>query len=240
MPSACLPLEGEEGPPQPWTETDAVFRERMVEEGNWPAFLLERAAYRFRGLPRMWAHKFSQQHFPPPGLSLKSMKTAHPATECGLGSHGVTEVKMRDAVTEQLGLDGSARASEFEGRTCSFTTAMEWVAESLGIKVVRQDAPSKLAWSVFRWADSHPSRETKFYELYLSRRYKPEKGDDDYQDVTDGLSIGGEDVGLRVSGQSVVPDALPADSDRPEREQGLAEEDELAGFTIGKRAETGS
>lgn len=238
MPSTAMPLEGEGAPPSPWAETDEVFKARAIEEGNWPAFLTDRAAYRFRGAPRMWAHRFAQQHYPPPDFPVKSIRTNRSPSECGLGGHGVTEAKMRAKVIDQLGIEGSARASEFEGRTCSVSAAMQWVAENLGIKIVRQDAPSKLAWSVYRWASSHPTKETKFYELYLGRRYKPEKDDDDDFDPAEGLNIGGEDVGLPR--QFAVPDVLPADPDRPGREQAVEDGDELASFTVGERSEADS
>ena len=132
-------------------------------------------------------------------------------SECGLGA-GVTEIKMREHVVSQLGIEGSARPLEFEGRDCSFNAAIEWVAENLGIKGVRQHAPSKLAWSIYHWASLNPGNTSKFYESYLSCRYKPEKSDDEDFDPVEGLSLDGEDVGLPR--QSGVPDAPPDDPDR--------------------------
>jgi hypothetical protein len=211
----------------------------MGEENNWPAFLLERAAYRFRGVGVHWANRLAQQHYPPPGFPINAIRTGKTGSECGLGTYGITEIKMRRRVIAQLGIENSAKSAEFEGRTCSFNIAMEWVAENLGIDTVQQDAPSRLAWSVYQWASSDPGRVSKFYELYLGRRYRPDKDDDDDGfDPAENLSIGGEDIGLPR--QPMLPDTLPADSDRSGRELEVADSDELAGFAIGTPAETDS
>lgn len=199
-------------PPQPWNEMDAAFKERMVEEGNWPAFLLERATYRFRGLGFHWANRLAQQHFPPPGFPVKAIRTGISTGACGLGTYGITEIKMRERVIEQLGIAGSARPVEFDDKTCPFNAAMDWVAENLAIQVVKQHAPSALAWSIYHWASLNPGNTSKFYDLYLSRRYKPDRGDELDFDPVEGLSLDGEDVGLPV--QSGVPDALAGDSGR--------------------------
>lgn len=224
-------------PPQPWNESDAAFKIRMVEEGNWRPFLLERAAYRFRGLGVHWANRFAQQHYPPPEFPVKAIRTGISPGECGLGPYGLTELKMRTRVVDQLGIAGSARTSEFEGRDCSFNKAVEWVAENLGIKVVRQDAPSKQAWSIYEWASFHPGNKSKFYEGYLSRRYRPGASEEDAFDPGEGLSVEGEDVGLPAEpvglpGESVDADTLPEGPSGSEGECGVASEDELSSYSL--------
>ena len=226
-------------PPHPWHESDAAFKERLTEEGTWAEFLLERAAYRYRGLTDEWANRFAQQHFPPAGYLVHKIDTRRELGDCGTGTYGITAAKIRDRAVLQLGIAHHARPTDFDGKTCSFTGAVDWVAENLAIKVVKADAPSKLAWSIYEWASSSPTYKAKFYELYLGRRYKPDRIDDlEGFDPGEGLSEDGEDVGLPV--QPGVPDALAGDTVRPEGEPGVAEEDELARYSLGGRAEADS
>ncbi len=218
-----------EPPIMPWGETPVDFRERVEAENRWNAYLCTRAAYRMRGLPNTWATRFAMQHFAPANYPTNTIKTGVPADQWGLQT-GVTELQTRAVVAEMLGLGDSTWASEFDGRTCTFEGALTWVAEHLGVKVIQQNAPSRMAWSVYQWASSHPAQKSKFYELYLSRRYRPEKAPDDEFDPTEGLSDEGEDIGLSISGQSEIPDALPADSAGSAGEQPVAAGDEFARF----------
>jgi hypothetical protein len=224
-------FEGHEPPPCPWGETDHLFKDRLVDEGNWQAFKIERAVYRFRQLPEAWANRFAQQHFPPSGFPVNRINTGGDSGVCGLGA-GVTESLMRRRLNAQLGLEGHARPHEFEGKSCSFSAAMDWVAENLAVQVVKQHAPSALAWSIYQWATlpSVPPNTSKFYELYLSRRYKPDRVDEEDFDPVKGLSLEGEDVGLpREPG---VPDALAGDTAGSAGEREVADEDELARYSV--------
>ena len=210
----------------PWDEKDEQFKTRMVDEGTWPKFLLERACYRFRGCPKKLADVMAQQHFPPPSFPVKAIRTSGTASSCGLGPHGNTELKMRERLMVQIGVGEFARADEFSGRTCTQQEAMAWVAENLGVATTEKDAPSKFAWSVYEWAKSHASNKRSFYMMYLPTRLPRVKDDEDEQfDPAEGISAEREDVG--VSDQLVVSGTLSGDTDGPGRKSEVAEEDEL-------------
>lgn len=227
----------------PWDEQDGQFKTRMVDEGTWPKFLLERACYRFRGCPDKLANVLAQQHFPPPMFPVKAIRTSGSTSTCGLGPYGNTELKMRTRLMTQIGVGEFARADAFLGRTCTETIAMAWVAETLGVATTQKDAPSKFAWSVYEWASSHASNRRAFYMMYLPTRLPRVKDDEDESyDPAEGISAEHEDVGLEssnlqpsnlepdnvgVSDQSVVSDSLPGDTDGPGRESEVAPEDEL-------------
>lgn len=210
----------------PWDEPDSQFKVRMVDEGTWPKFLLERACYRFRGCPDKLANVLAQQHFPPPSFPVKAIRTSGSTASCGLGSYGLTELKMRERLMVQIGVGEFARADEFKGRQCTQIAAMAWVAENLGIARTKKDAPSAFAWSVYDWAKSHASNKRSFYMMYLPTRLpRVKEEEDEGYDPAEGISAEREDVG--ISDKSVVSNTLPGDTDGPGRKSEVASEDEL-------------
>lgn len=228
MPSDLRRLEGKDAPPPPWSETDKRFKERMFEEKNWDAFKLERACYRFRGLPETWANRFAEQHFPPANFPIKAFRTGVDVDNIGLHK-GLSALDMRTQVTVQLGIEGNARSQSFDGRVCSFSAAMDWVAENLCVRVVQQDAPSKMAWTYYETWSQTPASKIRFLERHMACRFKEVESKLGF-DPGDGLSTGGEDVG--ISDTLEVSGALAGDSEGSDGEFEVAPPYESPGYEV--------
>ena len=213
----------------PWGETGDEFKARMKSGNTWELFLIERATYRFRGLPPLISGIMAEQHFPPSEVPASTMRTSAVIEGVGLGgSTGCNAKTVRARMLAQIGADGFARDEDFEGRTCSTAKALDWVAENMSVGATKFDAPSKFAWSVFEWCRQHSANRRRFYEMYLPAQIPKSREADVVDDPLAGISGEGEDIGIPES--SEVSGSLPGNPGRSEDEHGVASDDDLAGW----------
>lgn len=153
--------------------TDDQFRHRknkvaqraeLVERGVWTEFVRRREAFKGSGMSAgdAWARAYEEVTN---GLSGGGIGG-------GSDGHGVDlprgEGDGLDAgEAEKSGAPDSAgrvSAEVFEGRTCSITRTVEWVAKHMMVDEPRaEDAPSMEAWSMLCWARRSNQNEAQFW-----------------------------------------------------------------------------
>jgi hypothetical protein len=81
--------------------------------------------------------------------------------------------KVEDGPAEKSGAPdsvGRVKAEVFEGRTCTITKTVEWVAKQMMVDDPRaEDAPSMEAWSMLCWARRSNQNEAQFWGQIWSK-----------------------------------------------------------------------
>ena len=143
-------------------------RSELVERGQWEAFVKRREALKGQGVEPAdaWAQAYQEVTS---GVAVSgvgdSVGDGGDAGDCDDGGrHGVS------ASVEGVGKSGApdsvgrVSADVFQGRTCSITKTVEWVAKQMMVEEPRaEDAPSMEAWSMLCWARRSNQNEAQFW-----------------------------------------------------------------------------
>ena len=142
-------------------------RAELVERGLWDAFVKRREALKAGGMdaPEAWAKAFEE-------VTNGTVDDVGGGGSGSSGGGGGDDVDGRagapvPGTVDQSGAPdsvGRVAAEVFEGRTCSITKTVEWVAKQMMVADPRaEDAPSMEAWSMLSWARRSNQNEAQFW-----------------------------------------------------------------------------
>lgn len=90
------------------------------------------------------------------------------------------EDKERGTSDEPIANDGMVSKFVFEGKSCSITEAVEWVAKNMRIADVSADeAPDPEAWNMLVWCRMAPANQTSFW-TQLRSKFIPTKSEQEH------------------------------------------------------------
>jgi len=149
-------------------------RAELVERGLWQAFVERRESLKAGGMPapEAWFRAYEEvaNGMGVSGVGDTGGNGSDPGDRDGDGRDGVPEA------VEGLGKSGApdsvgrVSADVFQGRTCSITKTVEWVAKQMMVDSPKaDDAPSMEAWSMLCWARRSNQNEAQFWGQIWSK-----------------------------------------------------------------------
>lgn len=158
--------------------TDEQFRHRknkvaqraeLVERGLWESFVKRRESLKASGVdaPDAWVQAYEEVTS---GVAVPDAggSGGDRGDDVGGGGGGRVGVPEEVGGVGKSGAPdsdpGRVKAEVFEGRTCSITKTVEWVARQMMVEDPRaEDAPSMEAWSMLCWARRSNQNEAQFW-----------------------------------------------------------------------------
>lgn len=157
--------------------TDDQFRHRknkvaqraeLTEKGLWEAFVRRRESLKASGVdaPEAWVQAYEEVTS---GVAVPDAggSGGDRGDDVGGGAGGRVGVPEEVGGVEKSGAPDSAgrvKAEVFDGRTCSITKTVEWVAKQMMVEDPKaEDAPSMEAWSMLCWARRSNQNEAQFW-----------------------------------------------------------------------------
>ena len=142
-------------------------RAELVERGLWDAFVKRREALKAGGMdaPEAWAKAFEEVTNGTVD-DVGGGGSGSPGGNGGDDPDGRAGASVPGPVDQSGAPDsvGRVAAEVFEGRTCSITKTVEWVAKQMMVADPRaEDAPSMEAWSMLSWARRSNQNEAQFW-----------------------------------------------------------------------------
>jgi hypothetical protein len=144
-------------------------RAELVERGLWQVFVDRRESLKSSGVPapQAWAQAFEE--VTSGGVSVGGDGVGGDdvgvgvVVADGVGYGGVEKSGAPDSL-------GRVKLEVLEGRACSITRTVEWVAKMMMVEDPRaEDAPSMEAWSMLSWARRSNQNEAQFWGQIWSK-----------------------------------------------------------------------
>jgi len=171
-------------------ESRKEFKDRLIREGRWRAFLEKREFLVSTGWSRSDAWGEARLSYDEAFSDEEIAELAKTVEECP-ASEMVTIVSDPQEVTAEVSTTSAPKAplkvqaqlEDFEGKPkATIRENAEWVAEHLCVEgVVPEDAPSMAAWSMWETFRVSASSRLEFYKTVYAR-LMPSKAQVDAQD----------------------------------------------------------
>ena len=144
----------------------------LVEKGLWQVFVDRRELLKGQGVPppEAWDQAYEEVMNGEVAVPVAGDSGGGGGVDVGGGVGGRVGVQAEVGSVGKADTVGRVKAEVFEGKSCSITRTVEWVAKMLMVEdPAAGEAPSMESWSMLCWARRSNANEAQFWGQIWSK-----------------------------------------------------------------------